>query len=94
MRWNVITSPCWTVRVGPGSVILVAAHPHPAGAEKLAYSGMLTALAGVSPIGAPRTAIGDETANAAIASPMATNTSVFENRYMVPSSAARACPHT
>jgi len=30
-RWNVITSPCRTVKVGPGSVMLFGVHPQPAG---------------------------------------------------------------
>ena len=33
--WKVTTSPCWTVSVGPGSVMLLGPCPQPAGAVKL-----------------------------------------------------------
>src|SRR2546425_5559831 len=87
-NWNVITSPCRTVRVGPGSVMLFAVHPQPAGAAKLPYNGIVTAPAGLGPTEGAARERGAANTAATTASPSTTSRIVFENPCMFPSSEA------
>ena len=76
-RWNVMTSFWWTVSVGPGFVMLVAAHPQPAGALKLPYKVMGTAPVGLLTPGAEAAATGADQAKPEIDSAIATSSKVF-----------------
>src|SRR6266446_7165158 len=76
-RWNVMTSPWWTVRTGPGFVMFDVVQPHPAGALKLPYKVMLTAPAGLLTPGAEAAAAGADQAKPAMDSPIATSSKVF-----------------
>src|SRR5438132_6283273 len=87
-----MTSPWWTVNVGPGSVMFVDAHPQPCGAVKLPYNVMLTALAGLFETAVVASATGAKAAKPEIDSPSATSNKVFVSRVIDSSPLSRGEP--